>query len=374
MAQFDTHKKDSQATTVEPLSPEAFPFDENIAYENNLLKRCQDFWHASSGVLVYRRMRVAEVFSDGCHDMKKSLEWQLGALKKSMQFKADVPNFIEPWYGIGTTASAFDVDYQWFPGQAPLVYPKFSNLEEALDYPVKNIEDTPIGKHTLDMVTYFLEKTGGKLPMSYCDIQSPLNIAPNVVDSSSFFTSMYLDSDNVRQFLNKLADLIIAFTQKQKQLIGDALVYPGHSFASCREFDGFGMSEDNIVMLDADLYTEIISPSFERLGNSFGGPVFHSCGNYANQLKAIKSIRNLQMLDAAFSEETDPDPNPPEAFRKFFSDTGIVVNARIVGDLNTIEEKIRKLWEPGMKLIVVTYCQTPEEQEQAYNLIHDLCQ
>ena len=45
------------------------------------------------------------------------------------------------------------------------------------------------------------------------------------------------------------------------------------------------------------------------------------------------------MMDAAFSAETDPDPNPPEAFRDAFANSGIVVNARIVGDLRTIKEK-----------------------------------
>jgi len=79
------------------------------------------------------------------------------------------------------------------------------------------------------------------------------------------------------------------------------------------------------------------------------------------------------MVDAAFSKTTDPDPNPHEDFANSFANTGIVVNARIVGGLDVIEEKVRKLWWPGMKLIVVTYCKTPEEQEKAYQLIHEIC-
>jgi hypothetical protein len=57
-----------------------------------------------------------------------------------------------------------------------------------------------------------------------------------------------------------------------------------------------------------------------------------------------------------------------------FAHTGIVLNARILGGLEVIEEKDRKLWKPGMKLIVVTYCITPEEQEQAYQIVHEICQ
>ena len=36
-----------------------------------------------------------------------------------------VANFLEPWYGIGTVASAFGLDYVWKEGQAPVVRPRF---------------------------------------------------------------------------------------------------------------------------------------------------------------------------------------------------------------------------------------------------------
>jgi hypothetical protein len=87
----------------------------------------------------------------------------------------------------------------------------------------------------------------------------------------------------------------------------------------------------------------------------------------------VKKIDNLVMVDGAFSEETDPDPNEVEPFVKGFSDTGIIVNARIVGDVQIISDKIKRLWNPGMKLIVVTYCQDPAEQEEAYHRIHQIC-
>ncbi len=44
------------------------------------------------------------------------------------------------------------------------------------------------------------------------------------------------------------------------------------------------------------------------------------------------------------------------------------------GDLDTITERVKKLWTPGMKLIVVSYCQAPEEQAEAYDRIHEICE
>ena len=79
------------------------------------------------------------------------------------------------------------------------------------------------------------------------------------------------------------------------------------------------------------------------------------------------------MVDGVFSCLTDPPPNPPETFADSFANTGIVVNARIVGDVATIRDVVSKLWKPGMKLIVATYCQTPEEQLKAYDCIYEIC-
>jgi len=371
---FDISLSDAQATPVSPVKAGDFNFSAYEDYENSMLSRCGNFWtKPDDGVLVYRRMRVAEGFSYGCRDMKSSLEWQLGALQESMKYKADVPNFLEPWYGLGTAASAFGFDYLWNPGQAPAVNGKFNSTREAYEYPVNSIGETPVGRQTMAMIEYFMEKTSGRLPISYCDVQSPLNVAGNIIEINGFMMDFFMDTEAVSGVMDKLADLIIDFTREQNKLLGDSLVYPGHGFASARNWDGFGMSDDNIVMLSDDLYADLVIPSFEKCSLPFGGPVLHSCGDWANKIDAVKKIRDLKMVDAAFSRETDPDPNDPGEFIKGFQNTGIIVNARIVGDLETIERKVRELWKPGIKLIVVTYCQSPEEQEKAYDLIHSIC-
>ena len=372
--QFDINLTDSQATRVKPIEIEKFDISAYEAYEQQLLGRCKTFWYSkSSGVLVYRRMRVAEVFSYGCSDMKKSLEWQLGALKKSMEYKADIPNFLEPWYGFGTVASAFGREYVWHEGQSPIIGEKFKSIDETLNFITTPVEKTNIGKHSLQMVEFFLDKTKGRIPISYCDIQSPLNIAENIVDVNTLMMDFLLDTDSVKKLFEGISNLMIEFTQTLNMLIGDVLASPGHGFASSRCFQGLGMSNDLFVMLPENLHQEIAIPEFEKVSVPFGGSAFHSCGNWSNRISEVKQIKGLKMVDAAFSKATDPDPNPPEAFAECFVNMGIVVNARIVGGLDIIEEKVRKLWHPGMKLIVATYCKSPEEQEKAYDLIHEIC-
>ena len=86
------------------------------------------------------------------------------------------------------------------------------------------------------------------------------------------------------------------------------------------------------------------------------------------------SIPGIRMADGAFSKATDPGANPTDGFAYTFAGTGVILNARIVGTPDLIEAKVRELWKPGMKLIVVTYCPTPEEQAEAYRRIHAVCQ
>ena len=370
---FSTTKSDAQATLVEPVSVSDFCFNEYVSYSEELSGRCSAFVKKNSGILVYRRMRVAEVFSYGCRDMKQSLEWQLGALKKSMDYLADVPNFLEPWYGIGTVPTAFDIDYIWNKGQAPATKPKFETIDQALSYPFKLVKDTSVGRHSLNMIEYFLDQTKGKLPISFSDIQSPFNNATSIVDTSNFLISMIMEPEKVLQFLDLIADLMIGFYKEQEKLMGSTLVKPGHGFASSPLFEGFAMSDDNVVMVDADNYYNYIRPSFEKVGKAFGGPVFHSCGNYSDKIEMIKRIEGLKTVDAAFSSETDPSPNPAAPFVNSLENSGIALNARIVGDTSVVENSIRELWRPGMKLLAVTYSQLPEEQAETYRIIHEIC-
>jgi len=290
-----------------------------------------------------------------------------------MDYKADVPNFLEPWYGIGTIASAYGGNYIWNKGQAPAFKPLYTNLDEVLSVEPTPVIKTEIGLHTLQMIEYFMDRTRGKLPVSFTDSQSPLNIAGNILPIDELLMQVMLAPEKVLQFFDILAGLSNEFNKEQARLIGDALALPGHGFSSSREWKGFGLSDDNALMISPEQYLEIAMPSVVKISQEFGGLCFHSCGNWEGWTDAVLKIPGLIMADGAFSPETDPDANTNlEAFHKF-AYTGVILNARIVGDLNTVHEQVKRLWVPGMKLIVVTYCESVEEQEAAYNLIHNIC-
>lgn len=370
---FDFSLADSQATKVVPIEPADFCLNEYADYADRLDERCEKFWNSKDGgVLIYRRMRVKDVFAQDSRDMKKSLRWQLGALKESMKFKSDIPNFLEPWHGLGTVASAYGFGYLWEEGQAPAVNGKFNSVQEMVDAPYCAVKDTEIGRYTLEMTRYFKEQTKGRVPMSFCDVQSPLNTVSNVIDSNQFYFDFYDNPEAMAIAMNRTADLLIDFTKEQQAIIGDALARPGHGFASSRKFAGIGMSDDTVTMMPDDIYFDVCTPAMVKVGNEFGGAVFHSCGNWSGKKEGIVKIPGLVMADGAFSLATDPGANPTDGYADAFANSGVILNARIVGNPQLVLDKVSQLWRPGMKLIVVTYAETPEEQAYLYDEIHKL--
>lgn len=369
---FDTSLRDSQGTEVLPVKVEDFDLDAYAEYEKGLLEGNKKFVEAEQGLLVYRRMRANGVFFDRCRDYKESLELQLGALKMSMSYRMDVPNFLEPWYGIGYIASCFGSSYQWLPGQAPAVVPRFSSVRELLSSDFIPVSRSPEGKHHLEMIEYFMDKTKGKVPVSFGDVQSPLNMLTYLIPVTNLFLELYDDPEGVKKAAELCANLLKDFLMEQKKLIGNALAYPGHGFASSRAFSGLGLSNDTSIMLQEEDYSDIFKEVDENLGDAFGGIAYHSCGVWEKKIEMVKSYRNIFMADGAFTIETDPAPNRPEPFAGGFQGTGIILNARAVGDGENSFHALRRLWRPKQKLIAVTYCKRPEEQEILYKRLHEM--
>jgi len=127
-------------------------------------------------------------------------------------------------------------------------------------------------------------------------------------------------------------------------------------------------------MLSAEQFQQFASVALARTAKDFAGTVFHSCGDWSHLAPVVKQIDGLRMVDGAFGAQTDPSPNDAEVFGEVFADSGIIVNARIVGDSAEVARQVRKLWRPGMKLIVTTYCRSPEDQQCAYEMVHEICQ
>ncbi|MBI5566682.1 MAG: hypothetical protein HY870_17405 [Chloroflexi bacterium] len=370
---FNNTLKDAQALPVTPIEPRDFDLARYADFAAEADQRYADFLSKPGGLAVWQRVRVGEVFRDACRDMRESLRLQLGGLQKSLGYATDAPMYLEPWYGIGTTASAFGAEYDWFEGQAPAVRPLYRSMDDVPSLAPRDFNQVSIMRYTLDTIEYFLDQMQGRVPISWSDLQAPLNVATELIDTSAFFTAMIDRADRVREVLSAATEIVIQFTRQQSDLIGDRLARPGHGFASSRAGKGLGLSTDNLVMISPRMYEKFCVADNITIGNAFDGVAIHSCGDYARWLPALKKINNLLMVDAAFSAQTDPNPNTPEAFRDAFVNTGVIVHARMVGEPDEVLTLTKRLWTPGLKLIVVTYVPDPTAQQQLYRDLHALC-
>jgi hypothetical protein len=372
-AKFDYTKQDAMAMPVTPVDPVDFDLAAYEAFADEADRSYAKFLRKPEGVAVWQRVRVGEVFRDACRDMRKSLRWQLGGLARAMEYLTDAPAYLEPWYGIGTAAAAFGAEYEWFPGQSPAVNPVYRSLAKIPELSPRAVADVPILRYTLETIDYFLHETQGRVPMSWCDIQSPINVAGGLVDITQFLLALHDEPERAKEILSTLADEVIRFTKIQSNLIGTALARPGHGFASARTGTGIGLSTDNLIMVSPAMYSEFCGEHSARIGESFGGTAIHSCGNWGRWLPAVKKIPNLIMVDGAFSPQTDPAYNKCEEFRDALAGTGVILHVRIVGDPEEVLTRVKRLWKPGVKLIVGTHVQDPRAQRQLYHDIHRLC-
>ena len=371
---YDYTRGDAMATPVVPIAPERFDIARYEAYAAECDQQFAEFLQQDEGVAVVHRTRAAQVFRDGCRDMSLSLRLQLGALEKSMEYATDAPNYLEPWYGVGTFAAAFGAEYDWPEEQAPAVKHPYNAFEEFPGDVAAQFEDIPIMQQILTMIEYFLEETQGRLPMSWSDLQAPINVAGGgILDTSRFLMGLHEEPENVRDMLNAAADVAIRFTQRQSDVIGKALVKPGHGFASSFCGKGIGLSEDNLIMISPRMYKQFCVQYNTKIGEHFDGTVIHSCGNWGKWIEAVKTIPNLERVDGAFSPQTDPAYNTCEVFRDALLNTGITLQVRIIGDVEEIIRRVKRLWRPGIKLIVITALQNPRAQQKLYNDIHQLC-
>jgi hypothetical protein len=358
------------AMPVHPTGIAEFDLPRYEAFAAAADQRYAGFLRQKEGVAVWQRVRAGEVFRDACRDMRTSLRWQLGALTRTMDYRTDAPTYLEPWYGIGTTAAAFGADYEWLPGQAPAVQPCCTSLAAAARLVARDPAEVPILRYTLETIDYFLTQTQGRVPLSWCDLQAPVNVAGGLVDLSQLLLGFYDAPENVPPLLAAVTDELIRFTRRQSQMIGAALARPGHGFASSRVGTGIGLSTDNLIMISPAMFEQYCVADCTRIGAAFGGMALHSCGNWGRWLGAVKKIPHLTMVDGAFSPQTDPACNECEEFRDALAGTGVVLHARIVGDAEEVLSRVRRLWKPGLKLMVGTHIQDPAEQHRVYDAIH----
>jgi hypothetical protein len=285
-----------------------------------------------------------------------------------MAWSDDLP-YLEPWIGTGVFANAFGCEYVFRDFDAPHTHYACHTVEEALALPPPDWRRAPIMSMVLATIDALKEATQGRIPISLTDTQSAFDTATLVMDASEFFIACYTEEAAVLAFMQRINELIIAFSQAQIERIGDGLVArPGHIMTGAPFLSGISISDDNLAVSSPEVNARISLPSNAELAAAFGGLAIHSCGTWTHTMAAAAAIPGVTMLDMALARDCDPNPNDPRAVRDALRGTGVVAKVRVGGDMDEVEKILRELYAPDLKLAVEINC-SPEYAEANYRRV-----
>ena len=279
--------------------------------------------------------------------------------------------FLEPWIGVGVYATAFGGVYKWREDNAPDTYYAYHQIEEVKNVEYPDYRKSPIMGMVLDCIDYMKEKTLGQLPISCTDTQSPFDTATLILDAAEFFTACYTHEEIVFNFMKKVTDLIIEFSNVQGQRIGgDLWIRPGHIAVSSTAYRGLSISDDNLPVSSPKINQKVAFPFDQMLADAFNGLAIHSCGNWAKTMARLDQMKNILMIDCAVSKVCDPTPNIPSEVRDSMKGKGIITKVRVGNDLAEVIPQVEALANPDLKLIIeLTYDETMAERN--YKTVKD---
>ena len=291
----------------------------------------------------------------------------------------DVPSdhlpVLEPWFGTGVYASMYGCPYVWRDGEAPAVHYKYHSLDEVRNLKKPRWEDSEIVRLVLDTIRYFKSKSGDALPIVWTDTQSASDTATLVLDATEVFANCLLEPETVARFMGDINQLIIEFSRAQAELIGDALLMPGHIMLSSAGFRGISVSDDNLAVASPAVNRRFNLALDEEIGRAMGGVAIHSCGIWAHLMPMLAEVvPSCVAIDCAIDKTEDPCPNKPEAVRDAMAGSPVVVHVRLTGETTAMLECVKRVFHPKLKLIVHPAFIDVPTAEQNYHELQSLLQ
>jgi hypothetical protein len=221
----------------------------------------------------------------------------------------------------------------------------------------------------LDCIDALTEKTRGKLPICLTDTQSPFDTASLILDAAEFMTACLVEEETARLLLQHVTDLIIDFSRVQQQRIGmDRVARPGHIMPASPALSGISISDDNLSFCSPEFNAQFALPYDQQIADAFGGLAIHSCGAWASTMAQLRNRPLIQMVDCAVARECDPNPNPPAQVRDALKGSGILLKARVGGDIPAALAILDELFDPSIRLCVeIQY--DPKQARENYQRI-----
>lgn len=241
---------------------------------------------------------------DRLQDPEKYLRAQLDEIEGQLQFHGDYVPTLCPALGVVGIPSAFGCEVLWFERDFPAVKPAFSAISDSVkDIRTPGTCEGELGR-ILDYTEYFIEQSGGTLPIRLADIQGPLDSAALIFGHNNFLTALVTHPQEMHLLMRHVTELTIAFVKKQREIVRSHGIEFVPSMFQPWIPDGFGISvsNDECVMISSDMHSEFHVPYLNMLSEEFGGIYVHSCGDWTHQIPSLKTVHHLRGVEFGASE------------------------------------------------------------------------
>jgi hypothetical protein len=234
---------------------------------------------------------------------EKFLRAQLQEIEGQLEQRGDYIPSLCPMLGVIGVPAAFGGEVVWWDDDLPAVRPCISDPEQVYDLPKPSLTDGVLGR-ILDYTRYFLEQTGGRIPIRLTDMQGPLDSTALIFGHNNYLLAMVTHPKEVHHVLQRVTDLTIEYIAAYRALIHE---YGGEFVPSINYPwmpDGFGIqvAHDECVMISPAMHDEFAVPYLNQMSDAFGGLFVHSCGKWAHQVKSLAKVHNLRGLEFGASE------------------------------------------------------------------------
>ena len=237
-------------------------------------------------------------------DPEKMLGNQLHHIWNSALLDDDKLFAVRAHYGTGTMASIMGAEVIVNTDAPPWTTPQrtLEAIRRIIDRGLPDLE-TGLGKRVLDTEALFVEALARYEPvrrnvhMFLCDSQGPFDTA-HLLWGSEIYYSMMDEPQLVHDLLDLITEATIAFTWRQKGLVGEARDWGYHFFYRMK--GGIRIVDDVAMNLSPEMYAEFVLPYFERLTAEFGGGYIHYCGHFLHHQPLRLGLPGLTGLEIGF--------------------------------------------------------------------------
>jgi len=208
-----------------------------------------------------------------------------------------VPYFM-PWFGTGVLASAFGapVHQPDNPADDPAV------LESRIKCPgdivrLKLPDPERDGWMPRVLKTIDYAVTYGEMPVGLTDMQGPLDTVGMLCGQAQLYKWMYSEPAMIHDLFDIVTEAFIQWVKVQKQHIGEPLERSNGLQGAFSPGCGVWESDDDLVLIDSDLYREFVVPYVSRIFDTFNGGSIHFCGSGVQHLDTFRTVSNLRVIN-----------------------------------------------------------------------------